>query len=241
MDKQFRLTFYWTYYHLSMPGFKLNDISFCCRYIIGQNFMLRHGYIIVISHPKWPGVFISSLNPYISWYLHCITPEPVKDIGKHSRLPKRFNRYARADSRFAPGQWETSLQSNAISHWLGANLDSALYTKTCTLSSWHTVHPWWRHPMETRPELLAVLRGNPPVTDGFPSQRAGDKGLMLWTMFVGTNGCLSRRVNGDLRHYDVHCDMIVHTVVYTAGASHFVSVVADEALGARSSAATTLP
>ena len=34
----------------------------------------------------------------------------------------------RADSRFAPSQWETSLQSNAVSHWLGANLESALYT-----------------------------------------------------------------------------------------------------------------
>ena len=32
----------------------------------------------------------------------------------------------RADSRFEPSQWETLLQSNAISHWLGANLESAL-------------------------------------------------------------------------------------------------------------------
>ena len=32
----------------------------------------------------------------------------------------------RADSRLAPSQWETSLQSNAVSHWLGANLESAL-------------------------------------------------------------------------------------------------------------------
>ena len=31
-----------------------------------------------------------------------------------------------ADSRSAPSQWETSLQSNAVSHWLGANLESAL-------------------------------------------------------------------------------------------------------------------
>ena len=28
----------------------------------------------------------------------------------------------RAYSRFAPSQWEMSLQSNAVSHWLGANL-----------------------------------------------------------------------------------------------------------------------
>ena len=30
-----------------------------------------------------------------------------------------------ADSRFAPGQWET-LKSNAVSHWLGTNLESSL-------------------------------------------------------------------------------------------------------------------
>ena len=34
--------------------------------------------------------------------------------------------YITADSRLAPSQWETSLQSNAVSHWLGANLESAL-------------------------------------------------------------------------------------------------------------------
>ena len=32
----------------------------------------------------------------------------------------------KADSRLAPSQWETSLQSNAISHWLGTNLESTL-------------------------------------------------------------------------------------------------------------------
>ena len=31
-----------------------------------------------------------------------------------------------ADSRLAASQWETSLQSNAVSHWLDANLESAL-------------------------------------------------------------------------------------------------------------------
>ena len=32
----------------------------------------------------------------------------------------------RADSRLAPSQSETSLQSDAVSHWLGAYLESAL-------------------------------------------------------------------------------------------------------------------
>ena len=33
----------------------------------------------------------------------------------------------RADSRFAPSQWEVALLCNAISHWLGANLESTLW------------------------------------------------------------------------------------------------------------------
>ena len=53
----------------------------------------------------------------------------------------------RADSRFAPSQWETSLQSNAVSHWLGVNLESALrwYTHFCSnifsVITWKTVIP----------------------------------------------------------------------------------------------------
>ena len=32
----------------------------------------------------------------------------------------------RTDSRFGSSQWETPLQSNGVSHWLGAKLESAL-------------------------------------------------------------------------------------------------------------------
>ena len=35
--------------------------------------------------------------------------------------------YNRADYRLASSQWETSLLSNAVSHWLGANLESTLF------------------------------------------------------------------------------------------------------------------
>ena len=50
----------------------------------------------------------------------------------------------KADSRLAPSQWETSLQSNAVSHWLGGNLESALF---CTIQPWYqaTVALQWRH------------------------------------------------------------------------------------------------
>ena len=33
---------------------------------------------------------------------------------------------ADSDSRFAPSQWETTLLSNDVTHWLGANLEPAL-------------------------------------------------------------------------------------------------------------------
>ena len=36
-----------------------------------------------------------------------------------------------AESRFAPSQWETSLLCNKVSHWLGANLESALDLHVC--------------------------------------------------------------------------------------------------------------
>ena len=52
------------------------------------------------------------------WYNHCKT--------KHSRTMCIFYGIYRADSRIAPSQWETPLQSNAVSHWLGAILESAL-------------------------------------------------------------------------------------------------------------------
>ena len=43
----------------------------------------------------------------------------------------------RTDSRLTPSQWETSLESSAVPHWLGANLESAL-------SGWCLVQWWYR-------------------------------------------------------------------------------------------------
>ena len=45
------------------------------------------------------------------------------------RLP--YIIHVRADSRLAPSKWETSLQSNAVSHWLDENLESALHMVHC--------------------------------------------------------------------------------------------------------------
>ena len=40
---------------------------------------------------------------------------------------KYIQKSNRVHSRLAPSQWETALQSNAVSHWLSASLESALY------------------------------------------------------------------------------------------------------------------
>ena len=47
--------------------------------------------------------------------------------------------WSRADSRFVPSQWETVLQSNAVSHWLGANIESALWS---TLAKYGYLSCW---------------------------------------------------------------------------------------------------
>ena len=44
---------------------------------------------------------------------------------------------SRDDSRFVPSQWETSLQSNAVSRCLGANLESVLITQHAFFCAWH--------------------------------------------------------------------------------------------------------
>ena len=51
-----------------------------------------------------------------------------------------INHHYRADSRFAPSQRETSLQSNAVSDWLGANLVSTLLLQGSRFSSITTIY-----------------------------------------------------------------------------------------------------
>ena len=56
-----------------------------------------------------------------SQYLGCWWPGDNKGPREHQQPW-----YCRADSRFAPGQWEAALLCTDISHWLGANLESVL-------------------------------------------------------------------------------------------------------------------
>ena len=52
-------------------------------------------------------------------------------------------RILRADSRFAPSQWETALLCNDVSHWLSASLESALML--CFEAVACGIGPYWYH------------------------------------------------------------------------------------------------
>ena len=59
--------------------------------------------------------------------------ELMNPMGNGSQVTLKGVGIIRADSRFAPSQWETVLLSNNSSHWLGASLESALdYVCYCT-------------------------------------------------------------------------------------------------------------
>ena len=72
---------------------------------------------------------------------------------------------------------------------------------------WEFTVSLWRHDIETRSALLTFCEENPPVTGGFPSQRASNAGfdVTLTLVFIkyGTNNL----VPGDLRRHK-HDDVI---------------------------------
>ena len=75
-------------------------------------------------------------HQYIAWHF-CVSSLCLLMVADSTK--PSAERVIRADYRLAPSQWETSLQSNAISHWLGANLESALWMTIMMMFSVLTV------------------------------------------------------------------------------------------------------
>ena len=86
-------------------------------------------HIVFIVFHSWRHQVITWITVDLSSTRFCRTHlGPIsQEVLKFSIRRTPLNN-TRADSKSAPGQWETSLQSNAVSHWLGANLESALNT-----------------------------------------------------------------------------------------------------------------
>ena len=107
----------------------------------------------------------------------------------------------RADSRFVSIQWATSLQCNAVSHWLGANLKSAL----CTL--WHHDNKYFLH----YSPIMWTSEGNHPVTSGLNPPLAKGQwcaALIFYLFLVWTCCWTSSWIAGDLRCHDAITVMI---------------------------------
>ena len=64
---------------------------------------------------------------YIQLYVIYSTKKTITKTGEKGKVIN-YVKGLRADSRFAPSQFETALLCNDISHWLGASLESALST-----------------------------------------------------------------------------------------------------------------
>ena len=84
------------------------------------------------------------LQPYINqttWYVTplCEQWNEVQLRWKRNWIP-RCHQDSRADSRLVPSQWETSLQSNAISHWLGTDRFQSHYNTVNLLQNTYNKH-----------------------------------------------------------------------------------------------------
>ena len=82
------------------------------------------------------------------------------------------------------GQWRGALMFSFICVWINdwVNNHEAgdlrrhrghydVNVMKCMCTTGLTLFSWWRHQKETFSALLVLCEGNPPVNDGFPSQR----------------------------------------------------------------------
>ena len=94
-----------------------------CMWSISHNAPLRTKMCTFLFWMEHCGIWNRCILGYVKLVYSCYLPEyrsrTLKSLSNtdHSILYR-----SRADSRLSPSQWETSLQSNAVSHWLGTNL-----------------------------------------------------------------------------------------------------------------------
>ena len=75
----------------------------------------------------------------------------------------------------------------------------AVYMHMSTHTTFTYHWPWWCHQMEAFSTLLALCKGNPPVTPA----------LMFSLIWVWANGWANCREAGDLRHRRAHYEVTV--------------------------------
>ena len=125
----------------SLTNMLFNGICLCCKMYHLCKDIAWHvfNWLIICTKNKTTGDIIpekcrcNHLRYMKKIFINQITSidEQVKTAIVGNRQYKKITISIRADSRLAPNQWETSLQSNAVFPWLGVNLDSALRMHLC--------------------------------------------------------------------------------------------------------------
>ena len=119
--------------------------------------------ILTMSRAASDKNLIETTADTFQWKIHITN---IVEINRHL-LSFRILVYSRADSRLAPSQWETSLQSNTVAHWLDANLESALYSVSCScLSCRKYCNRSGRMGGWTRQDLICTSRQEMTQQDG---------------------------------------------------------------------------
>ena len=125
-------------------------LKFCPSDNISIAVLLMHCRYLTITQSHW---YDSSSPQRVEKNEKCYTQScPFHSFSGHCQR-------CRADTRFAPSQWETALLCNDVSHWLGANLESAL----CWLSCLGTSRKWTSNQMP-----VTSKNGNLPNHDSSP-------------------------------------------------------------------------
>ena len=94
---------------------------------------------------KWHGTMpdiVATAMGHFGWIANSVSVPPYTVQCRYNRLIFFEIIIIKSDSRLAPSQWETSLQSNAVSYWLGANLESALIINT-PWGVFYECKPWF--------------------------------------------------------------------------------------------------
>ena len=96
---------------------------------------------------KFHNIWLSDLWTELNWKVSvrpCASSGILKDMNKingyltNTQHNKTWTVWYRDDSRLTPSQWETLLQSNSFSHWLGTNLESAVWYNSWDVLQWMT-------------------------------------------------------------------------------------------------------
>ena len=143
----------------------MGSVKVCCVFGTKPLMMLNHSrrMHLNVSSSKWRpfcvgfNMVMFGRRVTLAASRHRIHLPHTTPHHTHTPHPHTYTHIHRADSRFAPSQWEMALLCNDVSHWLGANLESRFAS-----SQWETmllcndVSHWLDASLESVPHTCMV-------------------------------------------------------------------------------------